>query len=194
MTNSESLPWQSSLHVSHSVSQALLTAIIADSYQLPNWPSRNYSKTIKLVGFMQSTTQTCCNISRCFQPMLNLKQHSWAERLQSYVWPLNKASHFNQFKTKKNPNTWPEHHHLQQAVANSRQFDFKITTLRTSGNNLPQHKLWMTHLGIRVARVETDLPKGFESLSYGKHYICKPAKRQRWDWGGYSDGNAEPQL
>lgn len=51
------------------------------------------------------------------------------------------------------------------------QFDFKITTLRTSGNNLSQHKLCMALLGIRVARAETDLLKGFESLSYGKPYI-----------------------
>lgn len=51
------------------------------------------------------------------------------------------------------------------------QFDFKITTLTSSGNNLPQHKLWMALLGTRVARAETDLLKGFESLSYGEHNI-----------------------
>lgn len=51
------------------------------------------------------------------------------------------------------------------------QFDFKITTLGTSGNNLPQHKVCMALLGTWVARAETDLLKGFESLSYGKPYI-----------------------
>lgn len=57
---------------------------------------------------------------------------------------------------------------MTQAVANSMQFDFKITTLRTSGNNLPQCKLRMALLGTRA---ETDSLKGFESLSYGKPYM-----------------------
>lgn len=81
-------------------------------------------------------------------------------------------------------------------MANSRQFDFRLTTLRTSGNHLPWHKLWLTHLGTRVARVETNLPTGFESLSYRKHYITfinlhKYGGGMR---GGVFNGNAEPQL
>lgn len=81
--------------------------------------------------------------------MPSLKQYSWGKSIQSY----DQALTINQYKKlsgrekkeeteskTKQKNTWPEHQSLTQAVANSMQFDFKTTTLRTLGNNLLQHK------------------------------------------------------
>lgn len=43
--------------------------------------------------------------------------------------------------------------------------------------------------------VETDLPKGLESLNYGKHYITfLNLHKSRGGMGECSDGNAEPRL
>lgn len=46
------------------------------------------------IGFMQSTTQMCSNILRCFQPMPSLKQYSWGKSIQSYEQALT----INQYK------------------------------------------------------------------------------------------------
>lgn len=42
------------------------------------------------------------------------------------------------------------------------------------------------HLGGRVARVETDLPEGSDSLSYMRYYMGEPAQKQSWEGVGFS--------
>lgn len=42
------------------------------------------------------------------------------------------------------------------------------------------------HLGVRVARVETDLPEGSDSPTYMRYYTGEPAQKRSWEGVGFS--------